>query len=93
MNGAVIAGTLVRAEAGHDKGRLYIVLRSEGDFVFAADGKHRGLENPKRKRFKHVAPAAEGAALSSEELAALSCDAHVRRAIKRLKTEGGCHLG
>ena len=92
---AVKAGTLVYSLAGHDKGWWYIVLRSEDDFVHVADGKHHGLENPKKKRLKHVAfPQGETEiGLSDEELAGIECDAHVRKAIKRLKTEGGCHLG
>lgn len=90
---AVKAGALVCSSAGHDKGWWYIVLRSEGDFVHVADGKHHGLENPKKKRLKHVAFPQSEISLSNEELEGIECDAHVRKAIKRLKTEGGCHLG
>ena len=82
------AGALVKSTAGRDKGRLYIVLHTEGDFIYAADGKHRGLNSPKKKRKKHVA------LLRGEtEVSRLLCDAHVRKAIKQLKSEGGCHLG
>ena len=35
-------------------GSLYFVLSAEEDFLLLADGKHRRLENPKRKRKKHV---------------------------------------
>ncbi len=82
------AGALVQSTAGHDKDWLYIVLRGDGDFVYVADGKHHGLDNPKRKRIKHLA-LLEGEADTTQ----LLCDAHVRKAIKLLKSEGGCHLG
>ena len=45
-----------RSLAGHDKGRLYVVLAQEGDFVLLADGKNRPAEKPKRKKTKHVQP-------------------------------------
>lgn len=45
---------IVLSLAGHDRGRLYLVLREEGDFVLLADGKGRKLATPKRKRKKHV---------------------------------------
>lgn len=45
---------IVLSLAGHDRGRLYLVLREEGEFVLLADGKGRKLATPKRKRKKHV---------------------------------------
>ena len=47
-------GHIVRALAGHDSGNLYCVIATEGDFLLLADGKHRRVEVPKRKRAKHV---------------------------------------
>ena len=82
------AGALVRSLAGHDKDRFYLVMAVEGDFAYVADGKHHGLSEPKKKRLKHIAPMGLEA-----ELSAIRCDAHIRKAIKRLKSEGGCHLG
>lgn len=82
------AGELVRSLAGRDKGRLYIVLRTEGDFAYVTDGKRHLMSEPKKKRLKHIA--SEGA---EAELSSLECDAHVRKAIKRIKSGGGCHLG
>ena len=45
---------LAQSTAGHDAGRYYLILRSEGDYVFLADGRHRRLSHPKRKNRKHV---------------------------------------
>ena len=48
-------GELVRTLRGHDEGTLYYVLRTEEDFLYLVDGKHRRVEAPKKKRCKHVA--------------------------------------
>ena len=47
-------GQLVTSKAGHDKGTLYVIVAVDGDFVSLCDGKTKCLENPKRKRMKHV---------------------------------------
>ena len=82
------AGSLIRSLAGHDEGRLYLVMAVEDGFAYVADGKHHSLNDPKKKRLKHIAPIGP-----ETELSDLECDAHIRKAIKRLKAEGGCHLG
>ena len=40
--------------AGRDKGQLFFVVDTDGDFVLIADGKGRKLETPKRKKRKHI---------------------------------------
>ncbi|MBD5161088.1 MAG: hypothetical protein HDT14_03545 [Oscillibacter sp.] len=45
---------IVKSIAGRDKGKLFFVLETEGDFLLLADGKVRRLERPKRKKRKHV---------------------------------------
>ena len=40
--------------AGRDKGRLFYVLDVQEGYCLLADGKGRKLENPKRKKLKHV---------------------------------------
>lgn len=49
-------GQIVRSLAGHDRGRFFFVLNTEGDFLFLADGKERKVTHPKRKRRKHTQP-------------------------------------
>ena len=51
----IAKSNIVRSLCGRDEGSLYFVLSAEEDFLLLADGKHRRLENPKRKRKKHVA--------------------------------------
>lgn len=40
--------------AGRDKGKFFYVIETEENYVLLADGKGRKLENPKRKKLKHV---------------------------------------
>ena len=45
---------IVRSLAGHDRGDLFCVMDTEGEFLLLADGKRRKVEQPKRKRAKHI---------------------------------------
>ena len=45
---------IVLSLAGHDKGRLYLVLGEEGGRLLLADGRGRKLDAPKRKSAAHV---------------------------------------
>ncbi len=47
-------GSLVYSIAGRDKGSLFLVLKRDGDFVYLADGDLRKVENPKKKKLKHI---------------------------------------
>lgn len=47
-------GMFATVTAGHDKGRVYLIIREEGDFVYLADGKNKGQDNPRKKRRKHI---------------------------------------
>jgi len=45
---------LVISKSGHDKGKLYIIINSDSDFVYLADGTSKKLENLKKKNKKHI---------------------------------------
>lgn len=45
---------IVLSSAGHDKGKLFVVLSTDGDYLLLADGKGRKLDAPKRKKRKHI---------------------------------------
>ena len=45
---------IIESLAGRDKGKLFYVIETEENFVLIADGRGRKLENPKRKKLKHV---------------------------------------
>ena len=45
---------VVISTAGRDKDGLFYVVKTEENFACIADGKRRKIENPKRKKLKHV---------------------------------------
>lgn len=47
-------GQLAISRFGHDKGRIYVILKEEADSVFLADGRLKSLEKPKKKNKKHI---------------------------------------
>ena len=50
----IAKSNIVRSDAGRDKGKLFVVLAVEGEYLLLADGKSRKVENPKRKKRRHV---------------------------------------
>lgn len=49
-------GNLAKSLAGHDKGKIYMIIRETEEMVYLADGKNRPIERPKCKRKKHIQP-------------------------------------
>ena len=50
-------GYFAKSLAGHDKGKLYIVIEEKNDssdFVFLSDGELKPMDKPKKKRIKHI---------------------------------------
>ena len=45
---------IVASKAGRDQGQFFFVLDTDGEYVYIADGKGRRVEQPKRKKRKHV---------------------------------------
>ncbi len=50
----IARSNIVRSSAGRDKGKLFVVLAVEGEYLLLADGKSRKVESPKRKKRRHV---------------------------------------
>lgn len=73
-------GTVVSSLKGHDKGGLFVIVKSEGSFVWLTDGKNRKKDSPKKKNIKHI--------VSSQyhipEVESLS-DKSIRKQLNRLK--------
>ena len=57
---------IVRSLAGHDRGGLFCVLDTDGPYLLLCDGKRRKLENPKRKKAVHTAPAGQAGTYPTE---------------------------
>ncbi len=47
---------LAISKAGHDKGKLYFILKEEGEILYLADGITRTEDHPKKKKRKHTEP-------------------------------------
>lgn len=80
-------GQFAVSKAGHDKGSLYVVVAQEDEYVFLCDGKTKTLENPKKKRVKHIQPVKE--TVNEELLQKLQAGAkiypeEIRYAVKQL---------
>ena len=74
------AGSLVAANAGRDKGSLFVAVGVHDGFVYIADGRKRRLSKPKRKNMKRISPA--GAQIDLDGLT----DKKLRRLINEYKT-------
>ena len=49
-----LVGRKVISLCGRDAERVMLIVGTDGDFVFLADGRTRKLSSPKAKRMKHV---------------------------------------
>ena len=48
------SGQMVLADAGHDRGKLYVILEIQGENLLIADGIRKTVEKPKKKNICHV---------------------------------------
>lgn len=76
------AGVVARSIKGHDFGRLFVIVKSSGQFVWLVDGKHRKKQNPKIKNLKHI----ETTQTYIPEFDSLS-DKALRKKLNRLKMQ------
>nr|WP_027870578.1 KOW domain-containing RNA-binding protein [[Eubacterium] cellulosolvens] len=49
-------GMYATSLAGHDKGRLYIIIEENEKYVILSDGRSHPLERPKKKKRIHIQP-------------------------------------
>lgn len=51
----IVIGQVVKSRAGRDKGRIFLIIDIiDGDYVHVVDGDLRKLDNPKKKKIKHL---------------------------------------
>lgn len=65
---AIQTSHIVRSTDGRDSGALFFVVAAGDGFVHLADGKRRKLENPKRKKLRHICFEADGDSRVAEKL-------------------------
>ena len=49
-----LEGLFAISKSGHDKDKLYVIVREDNEYVYVADGKLKLLDNPKKKNKKHI---------------------------------------
>ena len=49
-----MTGLLASSKAGHDKDKIYVIIREDKEYVWLADGKYKTNANLKKKRKKQI---------------------------------------
>ena len=47
-------GKFATSKAGHDKTKLYIIIKEDLEYVYLVDGDLKPLDKPKKKSKKHI---------------------------------------
>ena len=47
-------GYFATSLCGHDKGKVYMIVKQEGEMIGLSDGGRRTIDNPKKKNRKHI---------------------------------------
>lgn len=58
---------IVQSLAGHDAGKLFLVIGQQDGRLLLCDGRNRRMENPKRKSPKHMRLVTEGDVLPATD--------------------------
>ena len=85
----IAKSNIVRSDAGRDKGKLFVVLAVEGEYLLLADGKGRKVEAPKRKKRRHVLFVAADETRLSEKIKSDEkiTNSEIRRTLAGYRTE------
>lgn len=49
-------GQIVKSKAGRDKGKFFVIIDKEDEYLYLVDGILRRIDNPKKKKIKHIQP-------------------------------------
>lgn len=84
-----LTGKMAFSKAGHDKGRLYVVVGEDAEFVYLCDGRLRLKEHPKKKKRMHIQPVKILPSDVEKMLNDMESvdDADLRRVVRRMKEE------
>lgn len=74
---------MVFSKSGRDKGKAFVVMEVDNQYVKLVDGKLRTLDKPKKKKIKHVQPTLEIVDLTTDGRALQ--DADIRKRLQRNK--------
>ncbi|MGN1235580.1 MAG: RNA-binding protein [Christensenellaceae bacterium] len=68
METTFAVGDVVVSISGRDEGRVYLVVKTEENFIWGSDGNFRRLANPKKKKWKHIKPLSASSPSIGEKL-------------------------
>lgn len=51
-----MVGMLCMSKAGHDKGKIYVIIEENGEYVYMSDGDLKPKDKMKKKSKKHIQP-------------------------------------
>ncbi len=90
MKAPLREGIVAVSQKGRDKGRSFMILyQLDADFVLIADGSTRKLQNPKKKRRKHLlSTSGEFPLLAEKYQKGKLTDSELRKALQALAEEG-----
>ena len=49
-----LVGCFVTSVSGKDAGKHYVIIDTHNEYVYLVNGKSRTLDNPKKKKLKHI---------------------------------------
>lgn len=49
-----LIGCIVKAKAGRDAGKCYVIIDAHNEYVYLVDGNIRTLDHPKKKNMAHI---------------------------------------
>lgn len=76
---SIKVGQIVKSKSGRDAGRIFLVFKViDDDYLYLVDGSLRKLDNPKKKKVKHVITYNDVIDLDVENFN----DSFIRRALK-----------
>ena len=85
-------GDQVCSTQGRDAGKCFLVVGILDEaYVLISDGKHRRMDNPKKKKIKHLAFSGKGSLEIAQKLISQMpvTDSNIRRALKNLNANNG----
>ena len=80
-------GMIVKSLAGHDKDKLYVIIDVQAEYVYLTDGRLKTVDNPKKKRIKHVQPTLYVDNFVLETESDQIKDSYIRKVIKQYSAE------
>ena len=82
-------GDIALALSGRDKGKCFMVISVQYNYLYLCDGKNRKVDTPKKKNIKHVANTGIADNLIADKIArgATPTNKEIRCSLRRLLKE------